>query len=79
MQQNFPRVLHKHDDRLEIVFIVKGRGIHLIGDVKYHTKPDDILIFNRDIIHDEMSELNSDMVVLKIYILKAWKKSVVLY
>lgn len=39
MQQNFPRVLHKHDDRLEIVFIVKGRGIHLIGDVKYHTKP----------------------------------------
>lgn len=53
MQQNFPRVLHKHDDRLEIVFIVKGRGIHLI----VHTKPDDILIFNRDIIHDEMSEL----------------------
>lgn len=63
MQQNFPRALHKHDDRFEIVFIVKGRGIHLIGDVKYHTKAGDILIFNRDVIHDEMAEVNSDMVV----------------
>lgn len=63
MQQNFPRVLHKHDDRLEIVFIVKGRGSHLIGDVTYHTKAGDILIFNQDVIHDEMAELNSDMVV----------------
>lgn len=63
MQQNFPRALHKHDDRLEIVFIVKGRGVHLIGDVKYHTKAGDILIFNRDVIHDEMAEVNSDMVV----------------
>lgn len=63
MRQNFPRVLHKHDDRLEIVFIVKGSGSHLIGDTRYQTKAGDILIFNRDVIHDEMAELNSDMVV----------------
>ncbi|WP_180334841.1 AraC family transcriptional regulator [Necropsobacter massiliensis] len=63
MQQNFPRTLHKHDDRLEIVFIVKGKGSHLIGDVTYHTKAGDILIFNQGVIHDEMAELHSDMVV----------------
>lgn len=63
MQQNFPRALHKHDDRLEIVFIVKGRGSHLIGNVTYHTKAGDILIFNQGVIHDEMAELNSDMAV----------------
>ena len=63
MRQNFPRVLHKHDDRLEIVFIVKGSGNHLIGNTRYQTKAGDILIFNRDVIHDEMAEVNSDMVV----------------
>lgn len=63
MQRNFPRVLHKHDDRLEIVFIVKGNGNHLIGDVAYHTKAGDILIFNRGVLHDEMAALHSDMAV----------------
>lgn len=63
MRQNFPRVLHKHDDRLEIVFIVKGSGSHLIGNTRYQTKAGDILIFNRGVIHDEMAEVNSDMVV----------------
>ncbi|TCP97804.1 AraC-like DNA-binding protein [Cricetibacter osteomyelitidis] len=63
MQQDFPRVLHKHNDRLEIVFIVKGKGNHLIGDVTYQTKAGDILIFNQNVIHDEMAELNSGMVV----------------
>lgn len=63
MQQNFPRVLHKHEDRLEIVFIVKGRGKHLIGKTNYQTKEGDILIFNQNVLHDETAELNSDMVV----------------
>ena len=63
MQQDFPRVLHKHDDRLEIVFIAKGRGSHLIGDTQYQTQAGDILIFNQNVLHDEMAELNSTMAV----------------
>ena len=63
MERNFPRVLHKHDDRLELVFIVKGRGEHLIGDIKYRTQAGDLLIFNCNVIHDEMAEVNSDMAV----------------
>lgn len=63
MQQNFPRALHKHEKHLEIVFIVKGRGNHLIGNKKYQTKEGDILIFNQNVLHDESAELHSNMVV----------------
>lgn len=63
MKQNFPRVLHKHDDRLEFVFIVRGEGEHLIDGCKYKTKAGDILVFNSNVLHDERSAVNSDMVV----------------
>ena len=63
MQDYFPRMMHKHDDHLEIVFIEKGNGNHIINGTKYDTQEGDILIFNRGIIHDEMAQLNSDMVV----------------
>lgn len=62
MTKYFPRMLHKHDDRLEIVFIAKGYGRHIIGDTKYDTKEGDILIFNQNVIHDETAQLNSEMV-----------------
>lgn len=62
MKNYFPRMLHKHDDHLEIVFITKGQGNHLIGGVKYDTCAGDILIFNPGVIHDETAQVNSDMV-----------------
>lgn len=62
MKTYFPRMLHKHDEHLEIVFIVKGCGKHLIGGTKYDTKAGDILIFNPGVIHDETAQSNSDMV-----------------
>ncbi|KGQ71611.1 hypothetical protein A1D23_06570 [Chelonobacter oris] len=63
MQEYFPRLMHKHDDRVEIVFIVKGKGSHLIGNEKYQTKAGDILIFNQGVLHDEVAEIGSDMTV----------------
>lgn len=50
---DLPRVLHMHPDKLEIVFIVAGKGIHLIGDQKYYTKKGDLLIYNQGVLHDE--------------------------
>jgi uncharacterized cupin superfamily protein len=32
-----PRVMHKHDDNLEIVLILKGQGQHVIGGRSYLT------------------------------------------
>lgn len=50
-----PRVLHMHPDKLEIIFIVSGQGIHLIGDQKYYTKRGNVLIYNQGVLHDENS------------------------
>lgn len=63
MKTYLPRMLHKHNDHLEIVFIVKGEGTHLIGGKKYHTKAGDILIFNPGVIHDEAAQIDSNMEV----------------
>ncbi|WP_131977214.1 AraC family transcriptional regulator [Cricetibacter osteomyelitidis] len=56
-----PRMLHKHDDHLEIVFVAKGYGNYMIDGQQYDTKEGDILIFNQGVIHDEMAQLNSTM------------------
>ena len=51
----FPRIMHKHENMVEIVFIRSGRGTHTIGDKVYQTKKGDILIYNKNILHDERS------------------------
>lgn len=58
-----PCVMHKHDDRLEILYIREGRGVHTIGGRKYHTQKGDILIYNSDVIHDERTSQEVKMSV----------------
>ena len=43
------QAMHSHSDRLEIVYVHDGEGIHTIGKRVYHTKPGDIVIFNQEI------------------------------
>jgi len=62
MKDYLPRMLHKHEENLEVVFIAQGCGNHLIDGVNYETKAGDILIFNPNVIHDETAQSNSDMV-----------------
>jgi len=50
-----PRVLHMHPDKLEIVFIVSGKGVHFIGGTTYHTQKGDLLIYNANTLHDEIA------------------------
>ena len=52
-----PRIMHKHEDMVEIVFIRDGHGTHVIGDKEYKTKKGDILIYNKNILHDERSNI----------------------
>ncbi len=58
-----PCVMQRHEDRLEILFIREGKGIHTIGGKRYHTKKGDILIFNSGVLHDERANPNSEMSV----------------
>lgn len=50
-----PRAMHMHPDKLEVVFIVSGEGMHRIGGVNYRTKKGDILIYNAGVLHDEIA------------------------
>jgi len=58
-----PCVMHMHEDRLEILFIKHGNGIHTIGGRQYHTKEGDILIYNSHVIHDERANPGTGMSV----------------
>jgi AraC-like DNA-binding protein len=58
-----PRILHSHDDIMEIVFIKEGSGYHVIGDRKYSTRKGDLLIYNSNVLHDEMADPNTSMSV----------------
>ncbi|OCG02085.1 hypothetical protein A9G12_10180 [Gilliamella sp. wkB112] len=49
----FPRMMHKHDDRMEILFVQKGNGSYLVEGEKYTTGKGDILVYNSGVLHDE--------------------------
>lgn len=48
-----PRIMHKHKNRVEVVFIVQGGGNYSIGEHTYVANQGDILIFNNNVVHDE--------------------------
>ncbi|WMJ80705.1 AraC family transcriptional regulator [Clostridium sp. MB40-C1] len=54
-----PRVMHVHNDRLEIMFICEGEGTYTIGENRYLVSSGDILIYNSGVIHDEISDPNA--------------------
>jgi AraC-like DNA-binding protein len=58
-----PRILHKHDDIMEIVFIREGSGSHFIGDKQYNTRKGDLLIYNSSVLHDEHANPDTTMSV----------------
>lgn len=51
-----PRVMHVHNDRLEIMLICDGAGFYTIDGSKYSVSSGDIIIYNSGVIHDEVSD-----------------------
>lgn len=58
-----PRVMHKHDDRLEIMFIAHGSGQYFIGGRQYLAQEGDVLIFNQGVAHDERPHISEDSLI----------------
>ncbi len=50
-----PRAMHRHQERLEVIFVAEGCGTYVIGNRAYTTQKGDVLIFNSDTLHDEVS------------------------
>jgi len=59
-----PRVMHKHDERFELMFIQQGSGVYNIDGRGYHVKRGDLLLFNAGILHDENPTASDDLLIL---------------
>ncbi len=56
-----PRVMHAHPDLVEIVLICSGSSEYLIHNKKKIIKSGDMLIYNADVVHDEISGLGIEV------------------
>ena len=50
-----PRVMHAHENFVELLLICSGESDYLIHDTKHHIRPGDLLIYNSKVVHDEIS------------------------
>lgn len=50
-----PRVMHAHEDFVEVILICSGISEYLIHDKKQYIRPGDLLIYNSGVVHDEIS------------------------
>ena len=50
-----PRMVHLHENMVEIVLIREGQGTHIIGNKEYKIKKGDLLVYNKNVLHDENS------------------------
>ncbi|MGE4549050.1 MAG: AraC family transcriptional regulator [Intestinibacillus sp.] len=50
-----PRVMHAHEDLVEIVLITGGSGEYSIGGVRHKVQRGNLAIYNSGVVHDELS------------------------
>lgn len=48
-----PRILHKHDDWLEILFARSGSGVYIVDETRYPIREGDLILCNAGTLHDE--------------------------
>ena len=58
-----PRVMHKHDERFELMFIRAGSGVYNIDGRGYNVKQGDMLLFNANVLHDECPAASEDLFI----------------
>lgn len=56
--QAHPRILHAHSDLVEVLLVYCGTGNFLVGETSYHVQEGDLLIYNSNVVHDEISSLD---------------------
>ena len=50
-----PRVMHAHEDFVELILICSGSSEYLILDKKVVIQAGDLLVYNAGVVHDEIS------------------------
>lgn len=60
-QTRIPRMVHVHYDRLEILQIRSGYGVHIIDGEVYETEKGDVLVYNAGVTHEEFADSKNGM------------------
>ncbi|MDR1801480.1 MAG: AraC family transcriptional regulator [Lachnospiraceae bacterium] len=55
------RVLHRHDNLFEILFVRSGSGSYVIENKSYRIQKGDLIICNAGTLHDEVTEENNEL------------------
>lgn len=63
-QTRTARMMHVHDDRIEILQLQSGHGVHIIDGKEYKTKQGDILVYNAGVKHEEFADSENGMDIL---------------
>lgn len=58
-----PRVMHRHEERFELMFIMQGSGTYHIDGQRYQAKQGDLLLFNASVLHDESPHASDDLML----------------
>jgi len=56
-----PRIMHSHDDMLEILFIRSGSGEYIIDNIRYPIEKGDIIICNSNSLHADVPASNNNL------------------
>lgn len=63
---DMPRVLHNHDDRVEVIYIYSGHSRHIIAGKTYEIEPGDLVVYNAGTLHEEYIDATPDMLVYQL-------------
>lgn len=61
-----PRVLHKHDNFCEVLFVRSGSGSYIVEETRYPIRQGDLVLCNAGILHDEDPARSVDLNMLSI-------------
>ncbi len=57
-----PQMIHKHDDVLELLYIMEGGGSYHVKDHEYFVQPGNLVICNAGTFHGETPSQGKDMI-----------------
>lgn len=66
VHQAHPRVLHKHRDCAELLYVRSGSGVYIIDETRYPIKTGDVVICNPSRLHDEDPACSRELNTLAI-------------
>ncbi|WP_087065475.1 helix-turn-helix domain-containing protein [Intestinibacillus massiliensis] len=58
---SYPRIMHSHANHVEISIIYSGTSRYMIRDNKQLIRPGDVIIYNSNTVHDELSSAETQI------------------